>query len=116
MDLNEIPDGAKSQKVKDEMKRTVDEIELSKKAGTYKSVKEIGEAEIVSLGNGKNALAALRRQFLIERTDGEKFSDAFLTGYKDYFIKLRITYDLEEKAATNKKIATFLEAIGSALK
>jgi len=116
MNQSEIPDGAKSEKVKDEMKRTVGEIEQSKKNGTYKSVKEIGAAEIVSLGKGKDVPAALRRQFLVERTEGEKFSDAFVTGYKDHFIKFRITYDLEEKAESNKKIATFLEAVGSALK
>jgi hypothetical protein len=114
---SEIPDGPKSQVVKQEMKLIADGLEEAKKQGSYKSVKELGEEEIVSLGKGKDAPTARRRQFLVERTkEGEKYSDAYVTGYKDHFIKLRITYDLENKDESKKKIAALLEAVGSALK
>ena len=116
-DLKEIPDGVKSKVVKDEMKQVGLDLQEAKKQGLYKSIKEVGEEEVVSLGKDKDAPPARRRQFLVDRTKGgEKFSDAYLTGYKDHFIKLRITYDLEEKAESDKKIAELLETVGSALK
>jgi hypothetical protein len=115
--LTEIPTGAKSQVVKDEMKQTAADLEEARKQGAYKSVKEVGKEEVVRLGPGKTAPAALRRKFEVERTKGgEKLSEAYVTGYKDHFIKLRITYDPEGKEESEKKIATLLDAIGSALK
>jgi hypothetical protein len=115
--LNTIPDGPKSQIVQDELKQTTIDIDEAKRGGHYKSVKQVGGEEIVSLGKGRDAPTARRRQFLVELTkNGEKLSDAYVTGYKDHFIKLRITYDLEGKAESEKKIATLLDAIASALK
>lgn len=113
----EIPAGAKSDAVKEEMKATVDTLELARKQGLYKSVKEVGEEETVTLGTGKDAPAALRRKFELEQPKlGTRLSETYLTGYKDHFVKLRVSYNPEDKAEAEKKLATLLDALGAALK
>lgn len=113
--LKKIPDGAKSDEVKDEMKRTVADLDRAKQAGLYKSVKEIGKEETVALGKVKGAPSALRRQFEVERKDGVKLSAIYVTGYKDHFVKIRITHNPDDKEAADK-IATLLEVLGGAIK
>jgi hypothetical protein len=113
--LKKIPDGAKSDEVKDEMKRAVADLDRAQQAGLYKSVKEVGKEEAVALGKGKDAPAALRRQFEVERKDGVKSSAIYVVGYKDHFVKLRITHNPDDKDAADK-IAALLEALGGAIK
>jgi hypothetical protein len=113
--LKKIPDGVKSDEVKGELKRAVDDLDRAKQAGLYKSVKEVGKEEAVPLGKGKDAPSALRRQFEVERKDGVKLSEVYVTGYKDHFVKIRITHDPDDKKAADK-IAALLEALGPALK
>ena len=114
--VKEIPAGAKSDAVKEQMKSAVADIYTLKERGLYKSVKELSKDEVVPLGKGKDAPTALRRQFELGRDDGTRLSDAYLTGYKDHFVKIRISYDPEGKEEAEKKIAALLEGIGSALK
>ena len=113
--IKKIPDGAKSDEAKDEMKRLVEELDLVKQQGVYKSVKELGKEQTVQLGKGKDAPSALLRRFEIERKDGVKLSEGYVTGYKNHFVKIRITHDPDDKEAP-KKIAALLEAIGGVLK
>ena len=113
--LEKIPTGAKSDEVKDEMKHVADEIDLARQQGAYKSVKQLGQEETVRLGKGKDAPAALRRRFEVEWKDGTRLSEAYVTGYKDHFVKIRITHDPDDKAAP-EKIAALLEALGPAIK
>jgi hypothetical protein len=113
--IKKIPDGAKSDEAKDEMKRLAEELDLVVKQGIYKSVKEVGKEETVPFGKGKDAPSALRRRFEIERKDGVKLSEGYITGYKNHFVKIRITHDPDDKEAP-KKIEALLEAIGGAIK
>ena len=112
-----IPDGAKSDAVAEEMKGTVKALEDARKAGYYTSVKEVGKEETVALGKGKAAPAALRRTFEVESDKtGARLSETYLTGYKDHFVKLRVSFEPEGKEEAQKKLATLLEALGAALK
>jgi hypothetical protein len=113
--LKKIPDGPKSDEAKNEMKRLVEELDLVKQKGVYKSVKELGKEETVSLGKGKGASSALRRRFEIERKDGLVLSEAYVTGFKDHFFKIRISHNPDDKEAP-AKIAALLEALGGAIK
>jgi hypothetical protein len=115
--LPKIPDGVKSDVVKAEMKQAAADLELARKRGLYTAVKEVGKEEVVALGKGKDAPSALRRTFEIVRKgeDGAKLSELYVTGYKDHFVKLRITYDPEGKAEAEQAIAALLEALGGAL-
>lgn len=113
--LKKIPDGTASDEVKGEMKRVVEEIDTVTQRGLYKSFKEVGKEETVSLGKQKGAPSALRRQFEIERKNGPVRSEAYVTGYKNHFVKIRITHDPDDKAAA-EKTAALLEALGAAIK
>ncbi len=113
--LKKIPDGTKSDEVKDEIKRAVRDLDLAKQQGLYKSVKEVGKQETVTLGKGKGAPSILRQRFEVERKDGAKLSEVYVTGYKNHFVKIRITHDPDDKMAADK-IAALLEGLGTALK
>ncbi|MCE9561069.1 MAG: hypothetical protein K8U57_03340 [Planctomycetes bacterium] len=116
--LAAIPTGAKSDIVRDEMKQVVADIEELKKRGQYTSVKEVGKEETIRLGEGKNAPTALRRKFEIARPkEAEaRFSEAYITGYKDHFFKIRVTYVKDGAEKSEKLIQSLLEALGPQLK
>jgi len=114
--LPKIPDGAKSQALKEEMRQAAGDLEAARQRGLYTSVKEVGGEAAVALNKGKDARVALRRQFEVGRKDGTRLSDVYLTAYKDHFVKLRVTYNPEGKAEAETKIAALLEAIGDRLK
>jgi hypothetical protein len=113
----EIPAGAKSDLVKKEMEGAAKAMQDALKAGFYKSVKEVGKDETVAIGRGKDAPVALRRKFEVEgKEGGASLSETYLTGYKDHFVKLRVTYAAENKDEARKKLATLLDSLGAALK
>jgi hypothetical protein len=113
--LDKVPDGPKSDEVRSEMKGLVEALDLAKQKGLYKSVKEVGKEETVSFGKGKGAPSALRRRFEIERKEGPVLSEGYVTGYKNYFVKIRASHDPDDKTAPDK-IAALLESLGGALK
>ncbi|QJW96850.1 hypothetical protein [Frigoriglobus tundricola] len=113
--IETIPAGAASEVVKNEVKRAADEIDLARQQGAYKSVKELGMEETVRLGKAEDAPAALRRRYEIEWKDGTRLSEAYVTGYKNHFVKIRITHAPDDKTAP-EKIAALLEALGPSLK
>ncbi len=72
---------------------------------------------MIRLGKSKDAPSALRRKFDLELAkEGEVRSVILLTGYKDHFIKVRITYSPDDEEAAEKKITTLLGALGKSLK
>jgi hypothetical protein len=113
--LKKVPDGARSDEAKDEMKRLVEELDLVKQKGVYKSVKALGKEETVPFGKAKGAPSALRRRFEIEREDGVVLSEGYVTGFKNHFLKIRISHVPDDKAAP-ERIAALLEALGGAIK
>jgi hypothetical protein len=113
--LKKIPDGAKSDEAKQEMQRLVGELDLAQEKGLYKSVQAVGKEETVTLGKGKNAPAALLRRFEIERQDGVVVSEGYVTGFKNHFLKVRISHTPDDEAAP-KRIEALLEALGKAIK
>ncbi len=113
--LKKIPDGPKSDEAKAQMKQATADLETVRQAGVYKSVKELGMEETIPLGKGKDAPTTLRRRFELELNSGVKLSEIYVTGYKDHFVKIRISHDPDDKAAP-EKIATLLEELGKSLK
>jgi hypothetical protein len=112
--LKKITDGAKSDEAKGEMKRAVSDLHRAKKAGFYKSVKEVGKEETVPFDKAKGSKEALRLRFEVERKDGVKLSEVYVTGYKDHFVKIRITHEPDDKAAA-ERITALLEGLGKAI-
>jgi hypothetical protein len=113
--LTEIPTGIASQVVKDafaETKREIDEA-MRERGGSAKQLAE-GEAP---LGAAPDALKMLRVGFTIVFKDGyEKSSDAYLTGYKNQLLKLRLSYPKEQRARHSAEIKSLLSDLGDLLK
>jgi hypothetical protein len=121
MGLAKIPDGIKSDEVKDELKRAAGDIDRAVQAGLYKSAKEVGKEETVTMGKGKGAPELLRRRFELEikdtvrNTESVRQSEVYVTGYKNHFVKVRITHEPDDKTAPDKT-AALLAGLGGALK
>jgi hypothetical protein len=113
--LKDIPTGPSSQVVKDafaETKREVDEA-MQQRGG---SARQLAEGEAL-LGATPDSLKALRVSFAIVYKDGyEETSDAYLTGYKNQLLKLRLTYPKEHRAEHEAQIKTLLSDLDDLLK
>jgi hypothetical protein len=113
--LKDIPTGTTSQVVKDavaETKREIDEA-MQQRGG---SARELAEGE-VSLGAAPDALKALRVSFAVVNQAGqEETSDAYLTGYKNQLLKLRLTYPKERLVEHQAQIKSLLSDLDALLR
>jgi hypothetical protein len=113
--LKDIPTGTTSQVVKDAFAETKSEIDeaMHDRGG---SAKKLSESE-VSLGGEADSLKALRVRFTIVDKDGqEEASDAYLTGYKNQLLKIRLTYPKEHRAKHQAQIKSLLSDLDALLK
>jgi hypothetical protein len=109
-----IPAGPDSDTVKAEMLDAISAVEANKGNGAYRSINPIAE-KIVPLGTGVLTPQFRWKQYHVELKSGPAVTELFLTGYKDHFVKLRVTY-LSAKAAANRKaLKPLLDALGKAL-
>ena len=113
-DRARIPAGPDSDAVKAEMLDALAAVEANKANGSYKSINPVAE-KVVSIGREKTAHRFRWKQYHVELKSGQAFTEVYLTGYKDHFVKLRVTYLAEKAAARRKAIQPLLEAIGDAL-
>ncbi len=113
--LKEIPTGTKSQVVKDALADTKSEIdEFVKEQG---SSARLLDEEHVSLGAAKDSLQALRVRYMIVYQDGnERRSDAYLTGYKNQLLKVRLSYPKDLPAEREAVIKSLLSDLNDLLK
>jgi hypothetical protein len=113
--LTDIPPGPSSRVVTDafaETKREVDDA-MQQRGGSARRLIE-GEA---SFGTAPNSLKAMRVSFAIVYKDGyEKRSDAYLTGYKNQLLKVRLTYPKEHLAEREAEIKSLLNDLNDLLK
>ena len=113
--LDRIPDGASSEVVKEEIYLIEVGLKELKRQGAYNSYIEL-EGGVVQIGDSRVAPKAQRRLFEIDRTDvGRILTDVYITGYKDHFIKIRISYPVEEQIEVEKTVAPVLKAVGEML-
>jgi len=113
--LKEIPTGTKSQVVKDAWAETKSEIEEAMKQ-RGDSARQLAEGE-VSLGAAPDSLKALRVNFMIVYKNGyEERSDAYLTGYKNQLLKIRLSYPKDLKAERETVIKSLLSDLDTLLK
>jgi hypothetical protein len=110
-----IPDGASSEIVKEESGLVEEGLKEAKRQGAYKSYAERASGE-AKVGNSPRAPTAQRRLFEIERADvGRVLTDVYITGYKNHFVKIRITYPVGRRVEAEKAFAPVLEALGRML-
>lgn len=116
--LKSIPNGPDSDTLKAEMYESVLALEGNKTGPKprYKSLSPLGE-KVVPFGTSKNAPQIRRKRYEVEIIgEGAAITELYITGYKDYFIKIRATYPADSKEKGEKLVETLLDGIGKGLK
>ena len=116
LSLKKIPDGPDSDIVKAEMYESLLALEANKASGRYKSIQPVSE-KVIPFGTNKTAPQIRRKRYEVEiAKEGAAVTELYLTGYKDYFIKLRATYPADDKEKGEKLLDTLLDGLGKGLK
>ncbi len=113
-----IPDGPDSDALKAEMYESVVALEANKagKQPRYKALTPLDE-KVVPLGPDGAAPHARRKRYEAEVAgEGAVLTELYMTGYKNYFIKVRATYPAADKDKFQKRLADLLDALGKGLK
>jgi hypothetical protein len=113
--LAEIPDGASSEVVREEIALIEVGLKELQKQGSYRSFKELAHGE-VSLGASPDAPVAQHRRFEIDRADvGLVVTDVSITGHRNRFVKIRCTFPAGETQEAVAGVAPLLTALGEML-
>jgi hypothetical protein len=116
MDRDEIPDGADSDAVKAEMLDVISAVEAGKGAGVYKSLTPIKDG-VTSLGTGKTAKKFRFKRYEVEMAKaGRAITEVYLTGYKNHFVKLRVTYLAEGREDAEVELKDLYAALTRAMR
>jgi hypothetical protein len=111
-----IEAGPESDAVKAEMYDSALAIEGNKASGQYKSIQPVDE-RVISFGSENGVPTIRRKRYEVDIAKrGEAITELYLTAYKDYFIKVRVTYPASDKAAHEKRVQSVLDALGPQFK
>jgi hypothetical protein len=116
--LEKIPGDPYSDVIKAEMYESMLALEANKTnpKPRYKSISPLDE-KVMPLGSNKGAVQIRRKRYEVEIIDeGQAVTELYLTGYKNYFIKIRATYPAEGKEKSQKNLSNLLDALGNELK
>jgi hypothetical protein len=82
----------------------------------YRSLSPLDE-KVIPFGSSKGALQVRRKRYEVDIIDeGPALTELYLTGYKNYFLKIRATYPAEGKEKSQKRLSDLLDALGNELK
>jgi hypothetical protein len=115
---DKIPSGPDSDVVKAEMYESLLALEANKTnpKPRYKSISPLDE-KVISLGPDENALQIRRKRYEVEIIgEGAALTELYVTGYKNYFVKIRATYPATDKEQSQKHLSNLLDALGKELK
>jgi hypothetical protein len=107
----DIPDGTDSSMVSKEFEKTINDVYTAEWLGVCQSVKTLSRSEIV-LGSPSSELSVLRAHLAFELDDTGFNSFVFLTGYRNRFLKIRVTYPRESEKKAKKTLERFLYDLG----
>ena len=114
--LDFIPDGASSNVVKEEAVLVEEGLRELRRRGKYRSYAERASGES-RVGDSPDAPRAQRRLFEIEREDGGRIlTDVYITGYRNHFVKIRLTYPEGMRTESERVAAPVLNALGACLR
>ena len=110
--LKKIPTGSGHKLIHSEWQEAQKGIFEHEKRGTYQSVKLLYTSARL-LGMDRNAPTALSAEFSFIRDGQPYFSNLYLLGYKNNFIKMRFSYLSKDKKQSEKVLRAFLEGLGN---
>jgi hypothetical protein len=109
-----IPDNHQSNILKNHFKETIDAVLRAGREGAYQSVKKVSE-DVVAWDDGGTGRKTLHAQFSYTQGGRDRHSHLYLTGFKNHFIKIRFTYDVEVHGMAEKIQRDFLSEISRML-
>lgn len=116
MDRDEIPDGPNSDVLKSEMYEVTTILEAQKEKGVYKKVVPIKEG-VAPLGGGKTGTKFRFKRYEIDIPKvGPAITEIHLTGYKNYFVKIFVTYRLEDEEDALDEIKELMTTLNRTFK
>lgn len=107
-----IPDGASSPAAGKEFDQALGDIGELEKQGTYKNVSTVIKKEIVPVGPVKFIHGVLT----YEQNNIKLISHLYVTGYRGFFVKLRITYFASARETDEIIYAAFLSTMGDLMR
>lgn len=114
--FEKIPTGPNSDTIKAEMYESALALEANKSNGRYKSIQPLDES-VIAFGSNKAAPKIRRKRYEIEiAKEGPAMTELYVTGYKNYFIKIRATYPTDNKQKCQKQLDTLIDELGQGLK
>ena len=113
--LAHIPDGASSNVVIEEIGLIEEALKDFKARGYYLPYAERKRGES-RIGESPDVPRAQRRLFeIVDVNRGRILSDVYITGYKNYFVEIRISCPEENQAASERAAAPLLTALAKSL-
>ncbi len=106
-----IPNGADSDLIIQHFQQVINDVYTSKH---YSSVVKLSERKI-SFDQSPESLEALSAAFSYTVDGTENLSFAYLTGYKNHFFKIRLTYPKSEETKAKPTQTRFINEIGKLL-
>lgn len=116
--VEKIPAGPDSDALKAEMYESLLALEANKTGAKprYKNLSPLDE-KVIAFGSSKTAPQLRRKRYEAEIIgEGAAVAELYMTGYKNYFLKIRATYPTEDKEKNQKKIDDLLDALSKELK
>ncbi len=110
MGEKEIADGVDSDKVKAQLTEAERQIQAAADAGYYDDVKKI-KSETITLGGKDGKVKTLYTVYSFSIRGNDVTSEIYVFGYKNNFIKFRVTRAKDDEKSKNKAIEAFHKAM-----
>jgi len=113
--MPQILDGIESGVMRGHFEQVVQEIFRAEKRGLYVSVSRLDADGVVVLSSAGHFIPLLHASFKVSQQGTERLSYLSLTGYRNHFVKVRLTYDSADAEATHRAVVMFLGELGRLL-
>jgi hypothetical protein len=107
-----IPTGVKAPLMTAQFKQAMGDVRTLEKRGLYKDVAVQVEKETVRIGG----FPFLHGKMTYAQDGIKRVSHLYLTGYKGEYLKVRVTYYLDDAANGEKSMAELLDMLGNSMR
>ncbi|MBC2736563.1 MAG: hypothetical protein HF981_19540 [Desulfobacteraceae bacterium] len=114
MGMDTIPTDLNSSVIKNHFKQVKNDIVKAEKMGSYSEVEMISEG-VVTWGDTGANVNSLLASFSYKQKNRKRLSYLYLMGFRDHFLKIRFTYNVEMQKEAEKVQEDFLREISSML-
>jgi hypothetical protein len=110
-----VPDGPSSTLVKQEFETALSDIRAMQEEGRYKDLSERSHGEM-RLGKAKGAPLVRYSIMTVTNPKGKVVTELYMTGYKNQFVKVRVTRPRATEAKTKATRDRLFDKLGAAMR